>query len=64
MALAIRNIPVLTGETAERFVREAEERERNPRKLRLNVSFDDIDRMQERSRIYLQKHNGKAPFSN
>ena len=28
MALEIRSIPVLTGETAERFVREAEENER------------------------------------
>ncbi len=64
MALAIRNIPVLTGETAERFVREAEERERNPRKLRLKVSFEDIDKLQERSRNYLRAHDGKAPFSN
>lgn len=31
MALEIRSIPVLTGETAERFVREAEENERNPK---------------------------------
>ena len=29
MALAISNIPVLTGEAAERFVRMAEEAERN-----------------------------------
>ena len=29
MALAISNIPVLTGEVAERFVRMAEEAERN-----------------------------------
>ena len=28
MVLEIRSIPVLTGETAERFVREAEENER------------------------------------
>lgn len=28
MALEIRSIPVLTGETAERFVREAEENEK------------------------------------
>ena len=26
MALEIRSIPILTGETAERFVREAEEK--------------------------------------
>ncbi len=64
MSLAIRNIPVLTGETAERFVLEAEERERNPRKQRLSVSFEEIDKIQERSREYLKKHNGRAPFSN
>ena len=29
MALEIRSIPVLTGEDAERFIREAEENERN-----------------------------------
>ena len=43
MALKIRNIPVLTGSTAESFIRAAEERERNPRHLRLKVSFDQID---------------------
>nr|WP_297657048.1 hypothetical protein [uncultured Prevotella sp.] len=30
MASEIRSIPVLTGGTAERFVREAEENEKNP----------------------------------
>lgn len=35
MALEIRSIPVLTGETAERFVREAEENERNPQRRKL-----------------------------
>lgn len=32
MALEIRSIPVLTGETAERFVREAEENALHPKK--------------------------------
>ena len=32
MALEIRSIPVLYGEAAERFVREAEENARNPKK--------------------------------
>ena len=32
MALEIRSIPVLTSETAERFVCEAEENEHNPQK--------------------------------
>ena len=44
MALEIRSIPVLTGETAERFVREAEENERNPQRRKLVFSFQDIDR--------------------
>ena len=44
MALEIRSIPVLTGETAERFVREAEENERNPQRRKLVFSFEDIDR--------------------
>ncbi len=63
MALTIRNIPVLTGQTAERFVRMAEERERNPRRQPLAISFEDIDCLAERSRKYLKEHNGKAPFS-
>ena len=42
MALEIRSIPVLTGETAERFVREAEENERNPQRRQLVFSFEDI----------------------
>ncbi len=50
MALEIRSIPVLTGETAERFVREAEENERNPQRRNCVFSFEDIDRIMERSR--------------
>ena len=34
-ALEIRRTPVLTGEDAERFVREAEENARNPQRRRL-----------------------------
>ena len=63
MALEIRSIPVLTGETAERFVREAEENERNPQRRKLLFSFEDIDRMIERSRKYLKEHGGKSPFA-
>ena len=62
MALEIRSIPVLTGETAERFVREAEENERNPQKRKLVFSFEDIDRFMERSRKYMKEHGGKGPF--
>ena len=44
MALEIRSTPVLTGEDAERFVREADENERNPQRRKLLFSFEDIDR--------------------
>ena len=60
MALEIRSIPVLTGEDAER---EAEENERNPQRRKLLFSFEDIDRMMERSRKYLKEHGGKGPFA-
>ena len=63
MALEIRSIPVLTGETAERFVREAEENERNPQRRKLVFSFEDIDRIMEQSRKYMKEHVGKCPFA-
>ena len=49
MALEIRSTAVLTGEDAERFIREAEENEKNPQRRRLAFSFEDIDRMMERN---------------
>lgn len=61
MALEIRSIPVLTGETAERFVREAEQNEYRPQKRKLKFSFDEIDRMMERSREFMKKNGGKGP---
>ena len=63
MALEIRSIPVLTGETAERFVREAEENERNPQRRKLVFSFEDIDRIMEQSRKYMKELGGKGPFA-
>lgn len=59
----IKSTPVLTGEDAERFIREAEENERNPQRRKLLFSFEDIDRMMERSRKYLKEHGGKGPFA-
>lgn len=53
----------MTGETAERFVREAEENERNPQRRKLVFSFEDIDRIMERSRKYMKEHGGKGPFA-
>ena len=57
MASEIRSIPVLTGGTAERFVREAEENERNPQRM------EDIEKILERSNSYLKAHGGKSPFA-
>lgn len=47
MALEIRSIPVLTGETAERFVREAETNALNPKREapRYHFSRETIRRM-------------------
>lgn len=63
MALEIKSTPVLAGEDAERFIREEEENERNPQRKKLLFSFEDIDRMMERSRKYLKEHGGKGPFA-
>ena len=56
----VLNIELNPAEDAERFVREAEENERNPQKRKLLFSFEDIDRMMERSRKYLKEHGGKT----
>ena len=63
MALEIRRTPVLTGEDAERFIREAEENERNPQRMNLRMSFEDVERILERSQKYLKEHGGKGPFA-
>ena len=60
MALEIRSIPVLTGETAERFVREAEENERNPQRKALRMSFADVEKILVRSTANLKAHGGKS----
>lgn len=63
MALEIRSIPVLTGDTAERFVREAEMNEKNPHKKKLRMSFEEVERIISRSKAYLESHGGKSPFA-
>ena len=63
MALEIRSIPVLTGETAERFVREAEENERHPQRKALRMSFADVEKILVRSTANLKAHGGKSPFA-
>lgn len=63
MAIEIRSTPVLTGETAERFVREAENNFRNPQKKKLRVSFDDVRKLLERSAKYVREHEGQTTLS-
>ncbi|MCF0185191.1 MAG: hypothetical protein HUJ98_01725 [Bacteroidaceae bacterium] len=48
MALEIRSIPVLEGRTAERFVREAEENARNPKKMKRRFTTEQIEEMMKR----------------
>lgn len=51
MALEIRDIPVLTGETAERFVEEAERNAREGHVVSFPEEFvQSVERMMERSR--------------
>ena len=61
MALAISNIPVLTGEVAERFVLAAEEAERNRGCIDFSQQlalWKDWDRINEQ-RIAALKASGK-----
>ena len=48
MALAISNIPVLTGEVAEEFVRRAEEAERNRGCIDFPVNTRNVRRLSGR----------------
>ena len=45
MALAIRPIPVLTGDDAERFIEAAEAAEQNPHTMELEISQEDFEKM-------------------
>ena len=50
-------------EIAERFVREAEENERNPQRKALRMSFADVEKILVRSTANLKAHGGKSPFA-
>ena len=51
MATEIRSIPVLEGAAAERFVREAEENARNPKKTGPKfLTLEDFEAIEARSR--------------
>ena len=63
MALEIRSIPVLTGETAERFVRDAEKNERCAEEERLRMSFENVEMILQKCKMYLEEHGGKSPFA-
>ena len=53
MALEIRSIPVLEGEAAERFVREAEANERNPKQTALRfLTREQFERIQLKRKNY------------
>lgn len=45
MALAIRPIPTLTGDDAERFVKAAENVDKAPRKEKLRYSHQEVRKM-------------------
>ena len=53
MSLSFRSLPVLTGKSAERFLREVE---------RVNTVdyYDYIDRLLEKSRKFVREHEGQG----
>lgn len=55
MALAISHVPVLTGEVAERFEREAEYNEKYMRGSQYNPeAFEMVRRVEENTRKYYE----------
>jgi hypothetical protein len=55
MALAISHVPVLTGEVAERFEREAEYNEKYMRGSQYNPeAFEMVRRVEENTRRYYE----------
>ena len=63
MALAIRNIPILTGETAEQFIQKAEERESTGKPMSFPKEYVlSAEKMMERSREFVKKLHGKVFF--
>lgn len=63
MALEIKSIPVLTGETAERFMREAEERGKVGKPVHFSKKYaESVEKMWERSKAFLKEHGGKIEY--
>ena len=55
MALAISNIPVLTGEVAEEFVRRAEEAERNRGCIDFSREHEECQVFERKNRIHVEE---------
>lgn len=55
MALAISNIPVLTGEVAEEFVRRAEEAERNRSCIDFSHEHEECQAFERKNRIHVEE---------
>lgn len=52
MALELRDIPVLEGKTAERFINEAEAKVKNPKKSHPRfLTLDEFERIELNSKI-------------
>lgn len=63
MALEIRSIPVLTGETAERFVREADKRGKKGKPVHFSKKYaESVEKMWKRSQAFLKEHGGKIEY--
>ena len=68
MSLPFRSLPVLTGKSAERFLREVERVNRLPRRVRPVDYYDRrvrpvdyydyIDRLLEKSKKFVREHEG------
>ncbi len=51
MAMEIRPIPVVTGDDAKRFVEKAEQAEKRPRTVRLNITREEFDKMMSKAKL-------------
>lgn len=52
MALELRGIPVLEGETAERFINEADANVKNPKKSRPRfLTLEEFERIEVNSKV-------------
>lgn len=58
MSLSFRSLPVLTGKSAERFLREVERVNRLPRREMPVDYYDYIDRLLEKSKKFVREHEG------